>query len=255
MKKPSEEELVAHLFGDSPSAGEIERALAEDRELRERFQALRRTLDALDELPVPEPGSGFEARVWRRLRPALAAPRPWWRLELAGWGRAPALAAAALALVAVGFLLGRAPRGPLETAAPERSAFSAEARERLLFASIGTHLAGSERVLAQIANAPSDQPSTLTEQRDWAEALLAANRFYRRAAERSGDRDVVALLDELEPVLLEISHTERPAAQDLVAAQDRIDQQDLLFKVRVLGSRLVRESVPERRSNSTRNSS
>ncbi len=255
MKKPSEEELVAHLFGDSPAPGEIERALAEDRELRERFAALRRTLDALDELPVPEPGSGFEGRVWRRLRPALAPRRPWWRIELAGWGRAPALAAAALALVALGFLLGRAPDGPLETPTPEPSALSAAARERVLFASIGTHLAGSERVLAQIANAPSDQPSTLTEQRDWAEALLAANRFYRRAAERSGDRAVVALLDELEPVLLEISHTERPAAQDLVAAQHRIDQQDLLFKVRVVGSRLVRDSVPERRATSTRNSS
>lgn len=251
MKKPSEEDLVAHLYGDAPSPEEIERALADDAELGRRFAELQRLRSALDRARVPEPAPDFEQRLWRRLRPALARRRRF-GLDLAAWRLVPAGIAAALALVALGYLLGRSPgeRVPPTKAA---AAFSPEARERLLRASLGSHLAGSERLLAEIVNQPADPPELLAEDRQWARALSESNRFFRRAAERAGDRQALALLDELEPVLVELANGEAEAASDLLEARRRIEERDLLFKVRVLGARLDRESAASPTASTPRN--
>lgn len=251
MKKPSEEELVAYLYGDAPSPGEIERALEADPELRRRFGELRQLRSALDAQRVPEPSSDFETRLWRRLHPRLSRRRRF-SFDLHAWRLAPAWLAAGLALVALGYLIGR---GPIRSTppAPVAAAFSPEARERLLRASLGTHLAGSERLLAEIVNQPADQPELLAEEREWARALTEANRFFRRAAERAGDRQALALLDELEPVLAELANGEPESTSDVLEARRRIEDRDLLFKVRVLGARLDRESVANPATPTPRN--
>jgi hypothetical protein len=83
---------------------------------------------------------------------------------------------------------------------------------------------------------------------------VQSNRLYRRAAERSGQRRIVALLDELEPLLLELAHSEAAAPDDLANAQRRIENTDLLFKLRVTGERLQRDAGASRstKQNATR---
>ena len=263
-----EDELILHYYGESADPGAIDKALAADAALARRYAALARDLAAATVATVdtPEPPADLAARVWRELRPRLAAKRSWRdRLFPAlsggvdngtGWGPRWTVATAALALVAalgIGYLAGRR---EASSPAPETvaSGLSAGARERLLLASVESHLAGSERLLTRVTNAAPTDATALAEESAWAEALVQSNRLYRRAAERSGQRRIVALLDELEPLLLELAHSEAAAPDDLANAQRRIENTDLLFKLRVTGERLQRDAGASRstKQNATR---
>jgi hypothetical protein len=71
-------------------------------------------------------------------------------------------------------------------------------------------------------------------EQQWAATLLASNRLYRRAAERSGQRRIAALLADLEPLFLELTHAGDPGVAGSVdTARERLESRDLLFKVRV----------------------
>ena len=104
-----------------------------------------------------------------------------------------------------------------------------------------------------IANAPAeiDPDAPRATRARWAASLVASNRLYRRAADRAGHRRIVALLDELEPLLLELAHSvpdgattgdtdsvasAKVAREELTATQQRIEEKDLLFKLRIAGS-------------------
>jgi hypothetical protein len=242
MKRFRDDDLILFRYGESPDAEAIRDALAEDAELARRYAELEQALASFDGIVPPEPAPAFEAELWRRLRPRLerAQPRSLW-LDLAGGWRWAAAGAAALALVAGGFLVGRvAAPGPPEptdatdsiTAADAAAGLPDSARERVLLASVAGHLVSSERLLTDLVN--HADAGAGEDERAFAEALLESNRLYRRAAERAGQRRIVALLDQLEPVLLELAN----ASADLGDARRQVDDGDLLFKVRIVGGRL-----------------
>jgi hypothetical protein len=259
---PTEEELILHFYGESADPRSIDAALAADAGLASRFEALGRDLTAAGTLAAPEPPADLSDRVWREIRPQLRREFRWAAVFQAGPGRSPwlTLVPASLALVAalaIGYLAGSSgsgdeARGSGAIAAGEASptGLSPAARERLLLASVEGHLAGSERLLTRVANAAPTDAAALAQESAWAEALVSSNRLYRRAAERSGQRRIVALLDELEPLLLELAHGGEAAPDDLEAAQQRIDNTDLLFKLRVTGERLQRDAGASRAAKS-----
>jgi len=230
MPNRSEDDLVLYLYGEHPDAGSLERELAHDSELAARLERLRGDLEPLATLADAEPRPGLEGRIWHRVAPELrrAAARP----EVAAW-RWLGLAAAAGLLVAVGFVAGRrvdAPGGsavPQVAAAPET--FDTTARQRLLRASLGSHLEASERLMVELTNG-----SGPVDERRLAGELLASNRLYRRAAERSGQTRLARLLAELEPMLVELANSDSATdSAPFDAAREQIDARDLLFKVRV----------------------
>ncbi len=237
MKNWHDEDLILHLYREHPRGDELEHDLAARADLRERFEALRRDLAAFTETVEPEPRAGIEERIWARLRPRLDAPAKRSRagdvFQRSAW-RFATLAALLLAAVAGAFLLGQRSATPPPTLAAAERPFSAAQRERLLLASVAGHLESSSLLLTDLSHAPADQ--NLTDERRWAVSLLASNRLYRQAAARAGQRRIVALLDELDPLLVELANA--PAEGDVRALQHRIDERDLLFKVRVVGSRL-----------------
>ena len=254
-----EDDLILHYYGESADPARLERALAADATLRQRYAQLQRDLDAAAG-ELPEPPADLAGRVWRELRPRLVRRRTWRErlLEGAGGGWNPGwgLATAALGIVAalaIGYFAGRQNAPVAVQNADVETGLSAAARERLLLASVESHLAGSERLLTRVTNAAPSDAAALAEESAWAEALVQSNRLYRRAAERSGQRRIVALLDELEPLLLELAHSEGAAADDLAAAQRRIEHTDLLFKLRVTGERLQRDAGASRSTKSTAN--
>ena len=54
-----------------------------------------------------------------------------------------------------------------------------------------------------------------------------------------GDTAVASVLDELERVLLDVSHTpDQVSAAQLLSIQQRIEADGILFKVRVIGQQL-----------------
>jgi len=230
MPNRPEDDLVLYLYGEHPDAASIERELATEPELAARLERLRRDLGPLDALADAEPRPGLEGRIWHRVAPELGrvSARP----ALAPW-RWLGLAAAACLLVAVGFLAGRRADVPDGVATPQVAAapetFDATARQRLLRASLGSHLEASERLMVELTNG-----SAPTDERRLAAGLLASNRLYRRAAERSGQPRLARLLAELEPMLVELANADSPTdSAPLDLAREQIDARDLLFKVRV----------------------
>ncbi|HET9229216.1 MAG TPA: hypothetical protein VFR31_21230 [Thermoanaerobaculia bacterium] len=225
MKSYSDDDLVLLFYGEHDDSVALREAIEADPELRARYESLERVLSAVD-LPVPERPAGYGARVWNRLLPRLER-RPFWRIPQFAW------ATAALLLV-IGFVAGRyLPQAP--QAIPE------SARDRILAGAVADHLESSERLLVEVANAGPGEPMDLSAERAWAQDLLEANRLYRQTAQNGGRKRLATLLDELEPFLLELAHApDDTTPEEMQALRDRIEEQALLFKVRILGERLER---------------
>jgi hypothetical protein len=248
MSHVNEDDLVLLHYREDAGA-DAQAHLEGCAECAERLQRLARTL-ALAEAPdVPEPGPDYGARVWARLQPQLGLPEPTAKvvpIRSRFWPRAVSVAALAAALV-VAFLLGR--RFP---DAPQP--LSAEVRERVLLVAVGEHLERSQMVLIELVNAPADERMNVKAQRAVADELVSANRLYRQTAVRSGEDSLVAVLEELERVLVEVAAgPDALAPQDVAELQRRIEARGLLFKVRVVGSQVrerEREIAPRNVSSS-----
>lgn len=229
MKTYTDDDLVLFFYGEADDPAAIREALAADPGLRARYESLESVLAAVD-LPVPERPEGYGARVWANLRPRLERRSFWSFLA----GPRLAWAAAALLLVVIGFVAGRFwPQEQVAQTLPE------PARDRILSGAVAGHLESSERLLVEVANASPGEELDLSAERAWAQDLLEANRLYRQSARHGGRKRLATLLDELEPFLLELAHaTDESSPEEMQALRDRIEEQALLFKVRILGERL-----------------
>ena len=110
---------------------------------------------------------------------------------------------------------------------------------------VGEHLGRSEMVLMEIANAEPEGASVkqvnLSSQRRRAEDLLDENRLYRQTALQEGDTGIANVLDELERVLLDVAHSPgNVTPAQFKSIRQRIDDDGLLFKVRVLTKEIER---------------
>lgn len=143
----------------------------------------------------------------------------------------PALAA--MTILAVAFLAGRW----TTTAPPARKPPGVD-RASVLRQAVARHLDRSQMVLAGVANAPPGGVVNISLERERAIDILGENRLYRRAALMEGDPVLAGVLEDLELLLIEISHS-----PDLVPAgqfeelRGRIEERQLLFKVRALRTR------------------
>ncbi len=242
--KLTEDDLILYHYGEADDPESIRAALAALPEMRARYEALERVLATVGEaLPVPERPEGYGARVWARLRPELEsqrAPRSFWSFLS---GPRLALAASALLLLAMGFLAGRLwPPSPQSETQQVRT-LPEPSRDRILSGAVAGHLESSERLLVELANAEPGTSLELSAERAWAQDLLAANRLYRQSARHGRRMRLAALLDELEPFLLELAHVpDETSPEEMDALRERIDEQALLFKVRILGERLERSA-------------
>jgi hypothetical protein len=244
MAHPSDDDLV--LLHYAEAVGGAADHLQTCAECRQRLRDLTQTLQLARPPEAPEPDPAFEARIWAalepRLLPSAGSGRAW-----PTWRRAGPRAAAVLALAAslvVAFLLGR-------SQAPQP--LPPEVRERVLLVAVGGYLDRSQMVLVELAAAPQERPLDVSRQRASAEELVSASRLYRKAAVRSGEPAVAAVLEELERVLLEVAagpDVLSPTA--LEALQRRIDERGLLFKVRIIQSEIrERERETPRRTLSS----
>jgi hypothetical protein len=142
---------------------------------------------------------------------------------------------AVAAMLTVAFFAGRFTKRqnpPARIVAIATDTITADGRQRVLLSALGDHLERSEMVLAELANGP-DHPSDISIGRQRARSLVAENRLYRQTAGDAGNPAIGQLLDDLERVLLDISH-----GTDSREIKSRIESESLLFKLRVLGSTL-----------------
>ena len=144
-----------------------------------------------------------------------------------------ALMGAMAALVMAAFLAGRYSQN---LTAPVASVGNGpEAQKQVLAAALEGHLASSERILLDVVNSGVDDAGW-DSQRVRAEALVDANRLYRLTAGRQGQLALAAVLEDLERVLIELAHA--PEGAQPAGLQDRITDQELVFKLRILQFRL-----------------
>jgi hypothetical protein len=257
MKHLNEQELVEYRYADATERAEAALHLHECAECRAAYEKLERVLAAVDALPVAEPAADYETQLWRKLAPQLAARKrgiDWnaWRGWLAPRRLVPIGAVAMLILGA--FLAGRylhKQDNGGNVAVNKAQPATQQIRERILLVAVGDHLDRAQTVLLEISNAETDGTGKsakhgeldISQEQQRAESLLAANRIYRQTAEHSGDNTVANVLDELEPLLMDIVHSpSKVSAMELAELQKRIDDQGLLLKVRVLDSS-VREKA------------
>ena len=269
MTHITEEQLIAYALDDveAGTRAAVEAHVDACTECRTSLDEIRATLDASAGLDIPDRGDDYGAKVWDAIEsrlsegahagtPALRQGTP--PLDRLGAPRvhrgaahvlmrpAPWLAAAAVVALAVGaYWLGRhnaaierAPQAPLTaTVTPAPSPGSEAIRDRVVLAALGEHLDRTERTLVELVNSQPGGRVDISAEQAWARDLLEANRLYRRAASNAKTPALSQVLDDLEPVLLEIANSPSQLTSDeFETLRDRIEARSLVFKVRVTGA-------------------
>lgn len=238
----TQEDVVAAYYGESG----MDEHLSTCAECKAELARLALILDRVETPAVPEPDDQYEERVWQRLRWRMRADAKKGRFTT--WMKWSAVAAVSFMAFCTG-LLWRRDATPVSqeaqvqttattnTAQPVSSAPSTQAqRDRVLLVVVGDHFDRSERILVELTNlTPTDDKVDIAAERDLAEDLLTSNRLYRRTALDRGEESVATLLDELEPVLMQIAHApDDMTASELRRIQKRVEAKGLVFKMRVL---------------------
>lgn len=241
MKHLSEKQLVLHYYGEDDTAV-VQEHLEACSGCRAEFERLQQMLRLVSAPAVPERAEDYGTLVWQRIRPILPErAAAWWH----AWLRPQRLAwtGAVAVLLVVAFLAGRMwqkPQPPVAQSRPEN------VRERVLLVAVGSHLERSQLVLLELMNADPKGTLDIAAEQELASDLVSANRLYRQAAQKSSEPAVRTVLDQLEQVLIEIANS--PSELDsarLAEIQDRIRSQGLLFRIRVLGSKVKGKRVPQ----------
>lgn len=245
MKHLTEEQIVLHCYGDADNAEAIDLHLKACAECRSQFEDIRAILKEIPSAPVPEPPEYLEQKLWLNLRDKLPSQ------PSSGWPRW-AIAGVAIVLIVAAFLAGRFWPHPHEGQKPPEIAQVNP--QRVVLLAVGDHLERSQMLLIEIMDGDSKDPHDLSSQQELARNLLDDNRLYRQSAQRTGNPEVARVLDDLERVLVEFAN----APSDLSAAnvreiRRRVQSQDLLFKIHVLGTKISRpEGTPNTASANQR---
>jgi len=235
MNHLTQEDIVLSYYGERfahlDTCGECRAELA-------RIAAI---LDRIEAPEVPEPAADYESHVWQRLSWRLRGEKKRARrMEWMRWG-------AVAAVIVIAFIAGllwnrRAQQTPVMTPiarglAPqaEPAANTPQQRDRILLVVVSDHFDESERILVELTNLKPQEGTDITPERHRAEALLASNRLYRRTAEDRGQETVATLLDDLEPLLMQIAHApSRLSADEVRDIQKRVEAKGLVLKLRVV---------------------
>ena len=229
----SEDLLVLHYYGEADAS--IAAHLAECANCRGAYRRLQLVLNVVQD-PLPERPRDYEQQVWAKLEPQVRGRR--WRrwLEWKRWVPATAVAA----MLAAAFFIGRY----TSPSAPE-SASTSGGRERVLLVAVGQHLERSQMVLAELVNQEPGERQDIAPERAVARNLVAENRLYLQTAQAAGDARMASVLEDLERVLVEIANSpDEPPPAQLEVLRKRIESEGLLFKVRVVRSRIRQETMP-----------
>jgi hypothetical protein len=228
------DELILLHYGEAAPSGAREHLLQcaecrRERELlRKMLQAVHEAVDESVETSTLAPQ--WEDQLWNRMR---------WKLERrrnrpVAW---IGIAAAAVLALVIGYQFKD--RSVVSKKPGDQLASNAQGRERVLFIVVGEHLSRSERVLTEVKNATGEAPPLLIADREAMEDLVRTNRLYAEAAHASGQTSLANVLEETQPLLLELAHVpENPSPQDLELLRRRIEKRGAVVKLRLAEEQL-----------------
>ncbi len=250
MNHLTQEEFVLSYYGEPELGADRREHLAQCQACASELAALAAVLDQVTPVDVPEPGDDYEARVWSRLQWRLRGEK---KRDRFTWVKSAAIAATVIIAFLAGVLWKSSTPDVSQparvatattTATPASTQTAETSQTRILLVVVGEHFDQSERVLVELTNLTPDGNTDITTERERAEELLATNRLYRRTALERGEEDVATLLDELEPVLLQIAHSpSQVSAEELRAMQKRVETKGLVFKLRVVRADVHRSAA------------
>jgi anti-sigma-K factor RskA len=247
MNHLSQEELIElYLSEGGPEAA---RHLDACTECAREYEALQADLTDLKAVEPPARPENYGEQVWNSIAGQLPAyadrRRPSFRQI---WFRQPlwiglSVAAACALLVAAAFYAGRL----WEHRNPPPAVVSHPAptvQQRVVVVVLSDHLDRSERLLVQLKHADADDTQLATPLRDEARSLLVANRKCRQEAENAGDPALTNALDHLNQLLNGLANQPGGLNADAIARlQAQMNQDGLLFEVRVLRSRIPKHQA------------
>jgi hypothetical protein len=248
MKHLTEEQIVLHCFGDAENGTQINQHLSECSECREAFDQVKAMLVSIEPTPVPEPHETLEQKMWLKLRDRLPGKKPGilqgiFSLRFPKPFPQTKWAAAMAVLVLAAFVAGRF--WPRNSEKPNSVQSAQIDPQRVVLVAVGDHLERSQMLLVEIMHTDSKSSTDFSLEQAQARDLLDANHLYRLSAQKQGDPGVEGMLDQLDRVLAEIANAPHDLTQrDLQEIQDQVQSQGLLFKIRVIGSRVRQEERP-----------
>jgi hypothetical protein len=246
MNHLNEEQLILLYYGEEGDTLTAEQHLEECGQCRELYSSLQRVLNVVDSLPVPERDAEYGREVWQRIQRQIPAGhgsrwaawlRPQWR-----WAAA---SAAFAALMVAAFIAGRSfPQGR-KPAVQLAGATDLRPNQRVLMVAVGDYLERSQMVLIELANASPKGDLDISSEQERAGDLVSETRLYRQTAAHTGDTAMAGVLDELERVLLDITHSPSELSPEaLDEFRTRLEAEGILFKIRVLGSNVRNQETP-----------
>lgn len=253
MNHLNEEQLILHYYGEEGDAGTPGESLAAEQHLetcgecRNLYSSLVRVLNVVDSFPIPDRSEDYGAQVWSRIEQRIPGRRRWFH-----FGNAPfrwALTTAALAgLVIAAFVAGRfyplLQQGRVGRITTARNNGDPQG-ERVLLVAVGDYLERSQMMLIELANTNAKGTVDISAEQERAGDLVSETRLYRQTAARTGDTNIDNVLEELERVLVDITHEpSKISAQGLESLRQRLESEGILFKIRVLGSNVRNQDVP-----------
>lgn len=248
MRHFTDQELIEYSYGAGERSA-IEEHFAGCGECEKAYGALQLDLAEMKFAAPPARDAGYGDRVWesisRRLPAYPARKRIWLSGGLGGglW-RGLSYAAACAALVACAFVGGRLwERREARIAAGTHPAAAqpgvAHAPQRVVVVVLSDHLDRSERLLVQLKHVDADSAEMVSPLRDEARSLLAANRICQKNAKQDDDPALRTALKHLDGLLGTLAN--EPGGLNsatITRLQDEMNQDGLLFEVRVLRSRI-----------------
>src|SRR5437879_13086900 len=153
--------------------------------------------------------------------------------------------AGAMAVLLVGAFLARRHWQPRQgVKPPDLASGNKPQMDRLVALTVGSHLESSQILLIEVMTQMPQDKTDFSAEQGRARDLLDANRLYRVSAARGKDPAVQHTLDELERVLVEIANSPSELQSgDVERLQKMIENQGLLFKVRVIGSKMRQQGT------------
>ncbi len=242
MMHLNDDQLILYFYGESDEAEAIRAHLDSCDQCRAEYERLQKVLSAVDTAPIPERSEDYSDAVWTKLRPQLDAKPQAERVPFFPRRRVFWAVAVAASLLAAFFLGRYTPHEVPQTASQPSADSSTVSGQRILLVAVGDHLERAQMTLLELANAEGNGTIDLSSEQSRLDDLVADNRLYRLAATREGDRAVADLLDQIERILVEIANSPSEVSSETFERFRRdIEDNGLLFKVRVLGSKVRRQ--------------
>ena len=252
MNHLSEEEMILKHYNELRDEA-LESHLAECAECRAELTRLSAALAKVPQVKVPTLPDSYESQVWLKLRDQLPEKRQsWWTLAMLPrqWVVVGAMAVLLVAAFVAGRFTGHGSGKP----GPDIYANDAAGRDRIVSVSLDHHLEKTQILLVEVLNAEPKNDGSFADTREQAQDLLDSNRLYRTSSTKTArDPAVQHTLDELERVLVEIANSPQDVTHDDIDRLQRsIAKQGLLFKVRVIDSKLKEQNKQVAKPNGSK---